>query len=219
MKKYPKIQSVFKREEKGKRRLLAGQWATPELEFLKDCKWLWTEKVDGTNTRVFWDLKDSSHVRFGGRTDDAQLHVALIRVLQDLFPPGLLQNTFGDGPICLYGEGYGKPIGKAGKHYKNDGVDFVLFDVRVGDWWLERHNVEDVARKLSIAAVPIIGEGTLWEAIEVVEKGFPSRWGEFDAEGLVMRPKVDIHTRKGEPILAKIKRRDFPMLDEPSKEA
>ena len=215
MKTYPKIQSVFKREEQGKRRLIEGEWATPELEFLQGCLWHWTEKVDGTNIRIAWDANESHHVRFGGRTDDAQLHVALIRVLQDRFPAELLQNIFGDGPVCLYGEGYGSAIGnKAGKLYKADGADFVLFDVRVGEWWLERHNVEDVAKKLDIEIVPIIGAGTLAEAIKVVEEGFGSTWGDFEAEGLVMRPAIDIHTRKGELILAKIKRRDFPMLDE-----
>jgi hypothetical protein len=75
--------------------------------------------------------------------------------------------------------------------------------------WLERENVVDIAEKFGIRVVPIIGEGTLSEAIEMTRKGFKSVWGDFTAEGIVARPKVELLSRRGERIITKIKNRDF----------
>jgi len=63
-------------------------------------------------------------------------------------------------PITLYGEGYGGGIQKGGSEYtskaKGGAVNFRLFDVLVGDTWLRRVDVEDVATKLGIKTVPLI---------------------------------------------------------------
>jgi hypothetical protein len=114
---------------------------------------------------------------------------------------------FPDGG-CLYGEGYGARIQKGGGNYRPD-QDFVLFDVKVGDWWLQRDAVEDVSGKLSLDIVPIIGRGTLVYMVELVEKGFQSQWGNFQAEGIVARPACELKARNGHRIITKIKTRDF----------
>ncbi len=111
--------------------------------------------------------------------------------------------------VILYGEGYGAKIQKGGGNYIKDGVDFVLFDVRVGKIWLQRKDVEDVANKLGLGIVPILGYGTLIQMIDMVEKGFNSQWGDFPAEGIVARPIVEIQTRMGNRIITKLKHRDF----------
>ncbi len=63
-------------------------------------------------------------------------------------------------PITLYGEGYGGGIQKGGSEYtsktKGGAVSFRLFDVLVGETWLRRSDVEDVAEKLVIKTVPLI---------------------------------------------------------------
>jgi ATP-dependent RNA circularization protein (DNA/RNA ligase family) len=210
MKQYHKIQTIYKRDEKTKR-IIEGDFSMPEFEFLKDCPWVFTEKVDGTNIRVMWNGQD---VTFGGKTDDAQMPVFLLYKLQELFEgtpnKQKLLEVFGvEGGVCLYGEGYGAKIQGAGKNYIPDGVSFVLFDVKVGDWWLQRSDVEDVAQKLGLQIVPIIGTGTLMEAVEMNRKGIKSQWGDFTAEGIVARPAIELFTRKGERIITKIKHRDF----------
>ncbi|KKL53664.1 hypothetical protein LCGC14_2273140, partial [marine sediment metagenome] len=49
-------------------------------------------------------------------------------------------------PITLYGEGYGARIQKGGGDYRKGGdVSFRLFDVLIGETWLRRVDVEDVA--------------------------------------------------------------------------
>lgn len=210
MKKYHKINTVFKRDPATKNKnLLIGDFSCPEFEYLKNNKWLWSEKVNGTNTRV---LFDGDRIRFGGKTDDAQISVHLYDFLNDVFinKLELFKEIFGtDGGVCLYGEGYGKNIGKDGMFYKKDGVEFVLFDINIDGWWLQRENFLDVAQKLSLATVPIVGEGTLGEMISLVEKGYSSRWGDFLAEGIVARPEMDLFTRKGERIITKLKLKDF----------
>ena len=53
MDQYHKIQTVYKRDPATKHKyLLEGEFSTPELEFLANCQWEWTEKIDGTNVRV-----------------------------------------------------------------------------------------------------------------------------------------------------------------------
>ncbi len=211
MKQYTKIQTVYKRDEKTKK-IIEGDFSLPEFEFLKDNKWIFTEKVDGTNTRVMWD---GSNVVFGGKSDDAQMPMHLLYKLQDLFEgltkKQLFIEQFGSEPtqVCLYGEGYGHKIQSAGKLYIPDGHDFVLFDVKIGEWWLQRKDIEEIAHKFGIKVVPIIGEGTLTEAIEMTRKGIKSQWGEFTAEGIVARPATELLTRKGERMITKIKHKDF----------
>ena len=215
MKEYHKIPTVWKRDPETKfKTLIDGAWATPELEYLKDCQWVFMEKVDGTNIRVMWD---GENVTFGGKTDNAQIPAFLVTRLQELFMPfesrKFLAATFSsDGmpcSVCLYGEGYGAKIQKGGGNYKADGVDFVLFDVKVGDWWLKREDVEDVADKLVLRVVPVLGFGTLIDGIGETERGMASEWGDFTMEGLVMRPSVELKSRNGQRIIAKIKHKDF----------
>ena len=85
----------------------------------------------------------------------------------------------------------------------------ILFDVKIGDWWLQRKDVEDIAKFFGIDIVPIIGEGTLSEMVEKTKIGFNSQWGDFLAEGIVARPKTELKTRRGARIITKIKHIDF----------
>lgn len=217
MKEYHKIQTVFHRSpESNFKNLIEGQWALPEFELLKDIEWIWTEKIDGTNIRIMWD---GFNVRFGGKTDDAQIPTFLLKVLQDKFTPEKMTAQFGKGfteqdekiEVCLYGEGYGAKIQKGG-NYMPDRTDFILFDCKVQNWWLTRESIEDIATKLEIGIVSIIGTGTLLEAVEYCKKGYKSTIAEnknYDAEGLIMKPKVELFNRQGHRILSKIKFKDF----------
>lgn len=207
MSEYHKIQTIYKRDmtSKGKT-LLEGQWTMPEFEYLAENTWVFTEKVDGTNIRVSFS---EGSVTFGGRTDDAQISAPLLKRLNERFLPLLAKmgEVFGAG-VVLYGEGYGARVQSGGGKYRPD-PDFVLFDVRVGEWWLQRPDVEDVAAKLGLEVVPVIGEGTLHDAVTSAKAGIQSRWGNFQAEGIVARPKTELRTRSGHRIIAKIKCRDF----------
>ena len=206
MKEYPKIQTVYLRDSATRHKtLLEGQFAKPEFDYLKDNIWVFTEKVDGTNIRVQWD---GQQVKFAGKTDRADTQPFLLKKLDELFPAEKFQAQ--QLPLlCLYGEGYGAKIQKGGGNYIADGVSFILFDVYIDGIWLERHNIEDIANKLLIDIVPVIGKGTLLEGIALVKNGYASRLRSTPPEGLVMRPEIELLNRRGERVITKIKKKDF----------
>jgi len=207
MNEYHKIQSVFKRDELT-HKFIEGKWSLPEFEYLQNNQWIFTEKVDGTNIRVYWDgLTDE--LRFGGRTDNSQMSVNLMEKLQSIFTVDRLKSFYPDLTMTLYGEGYGAKIQKGGGNYNPNGIDFVLFDILINENWLERENVEDISSKLNLRCVPIIGEGTLHKAIEMTKNGYNSKWGEFTAEGIVARPSTELRTRRGHRIITKVKCKDW----------
>ncbi len=207
MKKYHKIQTVFLRDPETKHKtLLEGQYALPEFEYLKDCQWVLTEKVDGTNIRIMFD---GENLTFGGKTDRASIPAALVNRLNERFLPqvDLVKEHFSDG-VCLYGEGYGAKIQKGGGNYRPD-QDFVLFDILVGDWWLKREDIKGVATTFNLDVVPLIWVGPLSEMIQLCKTGFSSFWGDFQAEGVVARPAVEVKARNGSRIITKLKCKDF----------
>lgn len=222
MKEYHKIVTAWERDPATNHKtLIEGAWARPEFAYLAEAEWLWTEKVDGTNIRVMWD---GETVRFGGKTDRAQIPTPLLARLQDLFPAERLAAVFGlngnrEAGVCLYGEGYGAGIQKVGKRYKADGSDFILFDVRVGDLWLERPNVLEISTEFGIFDAPARAAGSLRAAIEnlrdcvkrddVPTTSVHGAERTLPIEGYVLRPRVELLDRQGKRIITKIKCKDF----------
>jgi hypothetical protein len=119
----------------------------------------------------------------------------------------ILEEKFPDGGI-LYGEGFGAGIQKGGGNYQGL-QSFILFDVRVGDWWLNWPDVIDVANTLQLPYVPVVGFHTLYEGIDLVRAGIESFFGPFEAEGVVAVPQVPLFNRKGERVIVKIKTKDW----------
>jgi len=210
MEEYHKIQTLFKRDLNApKKPMIEGDWTTEDLKYLAGNEWEFTEKVDGTNIRIgiipssyeiSWDTE------IGGRTENAMIPAKLIDWINhniNLYRDSLRQ----DVPVILFGEGYGPGIQSGGLYGGEQ--KFVLFDVKVGTWWLKRDAVEDIADEIGVEYVPLIGRGTLYGAIDMVKSGLKSEWGDFEAEGIVARPAVQMFNRKGERIITKIKARDF----------
>lgn len=210
---YQKINSIYKRDQRGN--FIVGDWACDEFGYLADKPWQWTEKVDGTNIRLHFDqdatFRGNEHAYIQGRTDNAQIPPQLLNVLVSLMQGLPWEVTFPDAEaVTLYGEGYGARIQKGGGNYLPDRCDFVLFDVKVGPWWLRRDAVEDVAEKMGLNVVPVVAVCDVMDAITMVKDGFQSKWpGVAMPEGLVGRPAVDLFDRKGERIITKVKHRDF----------
>ena len=211
MKEYHKIQTVFKRDpETNFKTLLHGDYSLPVFDYLKNNNWIWTEKIDGTNIRVMWD---GEKVSFSGKTDRAQIPSPLLAELNEIFTAPVMMEKFGDdGGVCLYGEGYGLKIQKGGDKYISDGVGFILFDCKIDQWWMDRIAIVDIADTFGVRRVPIVREGTLLEAVEYCKNGYLSRVSEdgtYPAEGLVLKPEVELTARNGTRIISKIKHKDF----------
>ena len=216
---YQKINTLFLRDEK--KVIIPSSFTCDEFEYLKDCKWECTEKINGTNIRVYisreYDGEDDwlYGISFMGRTNNSTIPEHLNLKLQQIFYRVDWKTVFpslmpGDS-VCLYGEGYGNKIQKGSSYISND-VDFILFDVKYNNWWLERKNCEDIANKCGIKIVPIVGYMTIPEAIDLVKKGFKSSISEdknLIAEGLVLKTPQGLLSRDGKRIITKIKHNDF----------
>lgn len=203
---YSKIDTLWKRTEKGL--VIPGEFSTPEFEYLRNVPWTWTEKIDGTNIRLHWD---GTVVTIGGREDNAQLPAVLVAALarggqldgnrwEAMFPDAV--------DVTVYGEGYGQGIQKGGQYRPDTSV--IVFDVRVGGWWLEEASVADIAGKLGLETVPSMGTFTPSDAWEGVVHGeLHSHWPNAQIEGIVGKPAVNLFTRKGERIITKLKVKDW----------
>ena len=204
---YPKIQSVYKRDEKT-HKFIESAWSLPEFEYLRYNEWEFTEKVDGMNIRVYWSAEHKT-INFFGRTDRAQIPIFLEETLCKIFQHGDFERLYPDVSMCLFGEGFGAKIQKGGGNYLADKQGFALFDVLIDNWWLKREDVEDISHKLGLDIVPVVAVGTLMAGIDLLKDGFNSEWGDFPAEGLVAKPTTQLFNRKGERIITKMKHRDF----------
>jgi hypothetical protein len=212
MNEYHKINSIYLRDPANNHKtFLEGQWAQPEFGLLDALAWDGTEKIDGTNIRVIWD---GTTVRFGGKTDNADIPAVLSGYLNEHFTPERMAAAT-QGPVTLYGEGYGGKIQK-GSRYRQE-QRFILFDVWAAHdplgVWLSRETVTVIGAGLDVPVVPIVYHGTLSGAIQMVRDGFTSTVAEDStlmAEGLVLRPQHELRDRLGRRIITKIKHRDWP---------
>lgn len=208
MREYHKIETLFERDEKTKK-FIIGKFRNPTIEYLKNNIWTFTEKVDGTNIRIYWD---GHKVTYGGRTDKAQIPAHLVNRLNELFGgetnAQMFEQKFGEEEVEIFGEGYGFKIQTNG--YRDD-VDFIIFDVMIAGNYQPRERVANIAQYFGCDIVPIVLEGTLQEGIDYVlnnRKSIIAKNG-AELEGLVGRTKVETFDRVGKRNIVKIKYRDF----------
>jgi ATP-dependent RNA circularization protein (DNA/RNA ligase family) len=217
---YPKINSLWKRHgwyfdenakknkelQEGRQSLIEGDYA--EEAFGNVRKWHVQEKVDGTNIRIYYE---NSQVRFAGRTEAAQLPCHLLTFLQDHFVPARFHNAFPDAQFVeLFGEGYGPKIQACGGNYRKT-AGFILFDVKVGNWWLAQSDVKALAQQLEVPYAPEIGIMTEEEIVAFVKSKPLSRCSEIPQmmEGIIARSHPLMLFRNGKPMMWKLKCKEF----------
>jgi hypothetical protein len=228
---YPKIANAFYRDPvTGK--VDRTKKSDPLYDTIENCKWIFTEKVDGTSIAVYWN---GDKFEFFGHTTRSQIPPQVMSMLTETFgyeKETLFEQVFGDKPAMVYGEAYGPSIGP-GKMYC-DTVNFIVFDITVGTElnenrsegilnrgsWLEWDNVIDICKKVGLNHVPEIKPlecFSLSESVHAVEgAGLYSYVGGNHgktcvAEGVVARPRNNIYDRYGNVIRVKIKTKDFPL--------
>lgn len=211
---YPKIETLWNRDERTHR--VDPALGLRMTEFLNIKVWHITEKIDGMNVRVI--LTPDRQIAYRGRTDAAQMPPALLAYLERALPAHLVAPVFDTAaPVILFGEGYGGKIQHGGNYRPNPA--FRLFDVRVGQWWLEPDALLDIAGKLGIATVPQLGMidylPTKFTELQDAMCGGLSRVSEAEgdkacrAEGIVARTTPLLLTRRGERVMWKLKFKDF----------
>lgn len=211
--KYPKINSIFRRDEKGK---FTHGFSDPIFEYLWENEWYGTEKIDGTNIRIgiSIDEKENAEIDIRGRTDRAQLTEELYNVLENTAKKIIASEVLHTPTnVIFFGEGYGKNIQKAGKLYSPDEYKFILFDLWINGQWIQRELLKEIAEKAEIDIVPIMYEGPLYNAVDIVKKGiistFSNSENSFQSEGLVLKPKIELKDPYSRPILTKLKTKDW----------
>ena len=208
---YPKVETVFVRDEKT-RRVLPGQLRLPEFGIVNS--WAASEKIDGTNIRVG---RENGAVRIAGRTDNAQFSVPAMDYLRSVFTDEALAQVFppGDDDFVAFGELYGPKIQKGGSYSPT--LRIRLFDVKVGFWWLKREDVASIAASLGIAAVPELGiiaspprsHDALASVIDVSRVAKEDGGTGCYAEGIVARSEPLLLMRNGQRLVWKLKFKDF----------
>jgi len=222
--KYPKIHSLWKRNgwyfdedikknpshQKGRQSFIVGDYALPEFGNIK--KWLVQEKIDGTNIRVKYPQFEVC-----GRNEDSNIpkeiidHIVRVIRIQDkmysIFPP---QEDGTYPSVWLFGEGYGPKIQKGGGNYRKD-AGFILFDVVINGSWLSQESVKDISEKLGIPYAPIIGIMTEQEIVEYVKLKPLSLCSVTpqEIEGVICRPEPLLLQRNGDPLMMKLKCKEF----------
>lgn len=219
---YTKIQSIYKRDEKGN--FIIGVFSCPEFDMLFNAKWKAYQKIDGTNISYYWN---GHELRIDGKTENAQTDKEVMNMLKKkitaemlskAFPPKYDENgTEKPFNVIIYGEAYGKKIQKVGSRFLKDGHDFRIFDILIVDscgkkWWLETEVVEEICNSLGVEMPVSYGVMTLAEAEKMVIKGWEDPIAEdstLPIEGLVLRPVVQLFNKKGERVMVKVKTCDY----------
>ncbi len=225
---YPKIDTLFIRDEKFK---VTQVLKDPATEIIG--RWLVTEKVDGTNLRIVFTPADDrpdcgdcgmglpcphtwGHVDIFTRTDAGQIPKFLRAKLEELFPVEKFYTAFPDNPfkrIVLY-------IQKGGGNYRPDDTNFRVFDVLVTSktgksWWLNWTDVQDVALRLGVSTVPVLGVLGIDTIVSEVRGGIKSivagqdSGTAFQSEGIVARTDPYLLNQHGQRIVFKLKTKDF----------
>lgn len=209
MKEYNKIETIYERDINGTKKLIEGKYRNETVEYLANNEWEFTEKIDGTNIRIYWD---GHKITFGGRTERASIPSHLVNKLNEIFlneeTEQLFEQKFGEMEVILFGEGYGTKIQACGNDYRPD-VGFILFDVLIGENYQSRESVEDIAKAFALEIVPIVLRGTIQEAVDFIKTKPNSTIGKAKMEGVVGKPKVELQDRCGHRLIVKIKCRDF----------
>lgn len=221
---YPKIDTLYDRD--GKFFVVIGKLRRPEFGNIKI--WSITEKLHGENTRI--SLYDNGDVVYGGKTDEAELTPRVLEYLQKTFPAEKLKaalwlpNKPVPKQVTIYGETYGGGSTVHGSGLYRKDLSFRLFDCLIDIYWLNRDNLEDVARKLGARCVPLLGtidflptnvreieyllERNKKNLVAVEEGGSEI----ITSEGIVAKSEPMVFYREGEKlkrVMWKLKIKDF----------
>ena len=213
---YPKIKNVYTRNLLT-HKPIEGFYTTPEIEYLADYKWRFTEKVHGINIRLQYDPVEYDEgllakIDIKGKRNLSNIPTHLLHYLSKLLDVNRLKTMFNTTLTTLYGEGYGYKINGGGHYFKDSSnVGFILFDVNYGGIWLDPYSVNNVALELSLKCVPWRCTCNLSEAVKVVKRGLTSilSYEHKFVEGLVGVPELMLLNRHGKRIQVKIKHSDF----------
>ena len=203
--KYHKIKAPFVRNIETKK--LTNIYLSNEIGYLAELKWGWTEKIDGTNIRIYWD---GYQLSLHGRNDNSQIPAEFIEYYYHTFINSgldkIIEQEFGEKEVIFFGEGFGGKIQNDGKYGK---TRFILFDMMINGRYINSGLLEHYAKKFSLDYVPTVLVGTLQDAIDYVKTCPKSKLGNVEMEGVVGKPLFPLYNEFGERVITKVKVNDF----------
>jgi hypothetical protein len=167
------------------------------------------EKIHGTSAHVQWS-KGRVSLYSGG--EKYERFAALFDT--DALAAKFAEVFGADVTVRIHGECYGGKMQAMASTYGPD-TRFVVFDVLVGDKWLDVPKAEAVAKRFGLefiyyAEVPTdleaIDAERDAESVQAVRNGMG--FG-HKREGVVLRPLTEVTLNNGERVIAKHKRDDF----------
>lgn len=177
-----------------------------EILNFKECYAL--EKIHGTSARVSWK---EGKVKFfsGGEGYEKFCNLFNAEELEKKF-----KELFEEFNVAIFGEAYGGKQQGMSKTYGKE-LKFVVFDVKIGDNWLDVPNAQEVALKLELEFVDYVKTKTDLELLDK-ERDKPSTQAKRNGieedrlrEGVVLRPLIELRKNNGGRIIVKHKRDEF----------
>lgn len=176
------------------------------------------EKVHGTSAHISFNSQSTEVLRFfsGGES-----HTRFV----NLFDQAALTEAFlacGWPVVTVYGEAYGgRQQGMAATY--GDRLGFIVFDITVGDRWLNVPEMAAMAASLGLESVPYEEIKTTLEEMNRV-RDLPSEvavrrgmGGDKRREGVVLRPLVEMTDGNGDRVITKHKLEAFSERATPQK--
>lgn len=211
MKYYHKIETLFSRSTEGDKSLIEGIFRSNTIAMLADSAiWNFYEKLDGSNHAISWD---GHNITLHGRTNKSNIPPHITEYFNNKFNNNeteeLFEQLFGESQVVLYFEALGPKVQTYGAKYSNE-VQFVLLDVYYegSDSFASYESLQETSKVLNISLKPLVGHGTLFDAINYVKSVPMSQFAveQLPMEGVVCVPNIELKDgRTGERLIVKIK--------------
>lgn len=200
----PKCKTLFKRDDKFK--------VTDELtdsRFWQIGQWVATRKMDGTSVILSIHNGVDGGYSFYGRTAKSQFTPAMSEFLDDAASNALF--SLADEGVYqadIYAELFGQGI--QGNPHGMEGMHLRVFDVRIGGYWLDWENVDDVAAKAGLTPVDVMFVGSADEIARYVQSVADTNYeGAPYFEGIVARTDPWLYDNQGNRMMFKLKVSDY----------
>ena len=176
-----------------------------------------TEKVHGTSAHVSWNPDQQRVVYFSGGASAENFRALFDEAFEERFMKLVDQNGKGV-EVVVYGEAYGGKMQGMKLTYGNE-LRFIVFEVRIGCYWLSFDKVREIAKDLGLEVVPGKVIPATEEALTeyrnspsevAVLRGCQDNADRFGnkpplREGIVIRPLVEMRTNDNSRVMAKFK--------------
>ena len=189
-----------------------------KIDFIKKLPCVATEKIDGTNIRIYWD---GHRIEWAGRTDKSEIPAEVKSLLEDKFVDSeiIFEQNFGDKEVYLNCEAFGGKI-QGGLYGGKERL--ILFDACVNGKYASRN---DLFWFSDLFGLKVVRAKVLEDWDEAVKYVLDIKKNPQDhiscecengttvEEGLVVRPLVQLYDENGNRLQAKMKVRDFARMD------